>query len=439
MNMILNTDSYKYSHYLQYPPGTTHVSAYIESRGAPYEKTMFYGLQMFLKEYLNKPITMDDLNEAAAIVKVHGEPFNWNGWMRIVEKHFGYLPLMIQALPEGTMSKPGTPQVQVMNTDPELPWLTTFIETALLRAVWYPSTVATTSWHVKQIIKRYLHDTADNLDGLPFKLHDFGARGVSSNESAGIGGSAHLVNFMGTDTVMGLIYARRYYKEQMAGFSIPAAEHSTITAWGKGEESAAFANMINRFGGKGKLFAVVSDSYDIWNAVDNIWGVELARQVRTNGGTLVIRPDSGDPTRVPVLIMDQLAKRFDCTVNKKGYRMLPSYLRVIQGDGVNPTSIEQCLKNMKEQGWSADNIAFGMGGQLLQQINRDTLKYAMKCNAIKIDGGGDWIPVSKNPVDDPSKASKAGRIVNGTMQVVWENGRVIREQTFADIRALTSK
>ena len=40
-------------------------------------------------------------------------------------------------------------------------------------------------------------------EGLPFKLHDFGARGVSSLESAMLGGMAHLVNFRGTDTLTG--------------------------------------------------------------------------------------------------------------------------------------------------------------------------------------------------------------------------------------------
>jgi nicotinamide phosphoribosyltransferase len=46
----------------------------------------------------------------------------------------------------------GVPLVQVETTDPRLPWLATFIETALLRAIWYPATVATVSWQCRQII-----------------------------------------------------------------------------------------------------------------------------------------------------------------------------------------------------------------------------------------------------------------------------------------------
>jgi nicotinamide phosphoribosyltransferase len=152
----------------------------------------------------------------------------------IVTDHGGHLPLEIRALPEGMVVPAGVPLVQVENTDPRMPWLTTFVETALLRAVWYPSTVATMSWQCRQVILAGLERTSDDPQGqLPFKLHDFGARGVSSAESAGLGGMAHLVNFQGTDTMEALLAARRYYDADIAGFSIPAAEHSTITSWGR--------------------------------------------------------------------------------------------------------------------------------------------------------------------------------------------------------------
>src|ERR1051325_1443680 len=168
-NPILNTDSYKYSHYLQYPPGTTHVCSYIEPRHGgieKFEKVVFFGLQMFLKEYMSVPITMEDIDEAETIVKAHGEPFNRADFELIVKEHRGFWPVSIQALPEGTVHNPGTPQVQILNTDERLPWVTCFIETALLRAIWYPTTVATISWQGKKIIKKYLQETGDNIDGL---------------------------------------------------------------------------------------------------------------------------------------------------------------------------------------------------------------------------------------------------------------------------------
>lgn len=271
-NLILNTDSYKFSHYLQYPPETQAISSYVEARGhSDHAEVLFFGLQMFLKDYLSKPVMLSDIDEAEAIVTAHGLPFNREGWEHIVHKHGGYLPLLIEALPEGTLVRRGVPVAQVVNTDPACFWLTSYIETALLRAIWYPSTVASNSRKVKQIIQPILERTCDDPAAvLPFRLHDFGARGTTSFEQAGIGGVAHLVNFMGTDTVTGVLYARRYYGADMAGFSIPASEHSTMTSWGQDREAEAYGNMIDRFGAKG-LYAVVSDSYDINNAVSEIW------------------------------------------------------------------------------------------------------------------------------------------------------------------------
>merc|ERR1719181_762709 len=97
-------------------------------------------------------------------------------------------------------------------------------------------TVASNSRKMKIVLKDYLAATTEDIGGLGFKLHDFGFRGVSSVESAGIGGAAHLVNFLGSDTVAGVTLARKYYGEEMAGFSIAAAEHSTITSWGRENE-----------------------------------------------------------------------------------------------------------------------------------------------------------------------------------------------------------
>lgn len=416
-NLLLNTDSYKASHFLQYPAGTKYVSSYIEARGVArdcpipnvYELEMVnFGLQMFLQEYLSKPITKADIDEAEEIFLAHGEPFNREGWEHILNAHGGFLPLDIQALPEGMIFQTGIPQVQVMNTDPNVPWLTSYIETALLRAVWYPSSVATISREMKKLIYAHLKLTADDPAGqIPFKLHDFGARGVSSLESAGIGGVAHLVNFLGTDNVTGLMYARKYYGEQMAGFSIPAAEHSTITSWGEENEARAYENMVTKFGKPGSLVAVVSDSYDIFNAADKIWGQELKEKVLASGATVVVRPDSGDPVNVNLRLIDILGERFGSTVNQKGYKVLNPSVRIIQGDGVNFDSVDKILSNLRANGWSAENIAFGMGGALLQKVNRDTFKYAMKANAIA--DGINWKDVYKDPVTDRGKQSKRGR------------------------------
>lgn len=407
INPILNTDSYKASHFLQYPPDVTHVNSYIEAR--PVEgisEVVCFGLQMYILEYLaNTQICARDIDEAEEFFKLHGEPFNRVGWEIIIDEFTGFLPVRIEALPEGTVVEPGTPMVQIVNTDSRFPWLPSYLETALLRAVWYPSTVATNSRAVKKMIWQALLKTSDDPAGqIAFKLHDFGARGVSSYEQAGIGGCAHLVNFMGTDTIAGALYACKYYGEGMAGFSIPAAEHSTMTAWGKNREVEAYRNMLTAY--PTGLVAVVSDSYDIYNAINNIWGRELREEVLARDGVVVIRPDSGDPQEMVMFALDNLYESFGGTTNSKGFKVLNPKVRIIQGDGVDKNSIKDIIGAMIDWGWSMDNVAFGMGAGLLQHVNRDTLRFAMKASAVRDDNG--WRGVQKTPKSDPGKASKKG-------------------------------
>ena len=427
-NLILDTDSYKTSHFKQYPPEVSRVRSYIEPRGVSdalanaldREKDDIYvvnfGSQMFAR-YLNEnPVTQADIDEAEEICKLHGVPFNREGWEHIVEHFDGYLPVAIDALPEGTVFKPRNAQVQIHNLGgKETRWVTSYIETALLRAIWYPSTVATISYNIRRTIREQMIKTCDTLDKLPFMLHDFGSRGVSSKQSAGIGGLAHLTCFQGTDTMEALLYGRQYYEADCAGFSIPAAEHSTITSWGEDREAEAYRNMVTQFGGDGKLFAVVGDSYDIRKAVRDIVGGSLADIIRANGGTFVVRPDSGDPATVVRDVLDILSVKFGYTTNRKGYRVLPDCVRVIQGDGINGRSIKDIMVTAASAGYSADNYCFGMGGALLQHCDRDWLAYAMKTNQVFDAEKEEYRDVYKRPLTDVSKASKAGKQI-----VTWQ-------------------
>jgi nicotinamide phosphoribosyltransferase len=293
-----------------------------------------------------------------------------------------------------------------------------------------------------------------------FKLHDFGSRGVSSQESAGIGGAAHLVNFLGSDTVVGVKLANDYYNCPMSGFSIPAAEHSTMTAWGRENEIKAYENMLEAYARPGGLVAVVSDSYDIYNACEHIWGEQLKQKVIDSGATVVIRPDSGDPPTVVRKVLQILGKKFGTTTNKKGFKVLNT-VRVIQGDGVNLDSIGEILRVVRDDKFSTENLAFGMGGALLQQHNRDTQRFAMKCSSVTV--AGREVDVYKQPVTDTVKNSKRGRLdlierrVEGShravnvldtvqlepgqaehpdtvMRTVFENGEVLVTDTLYEVR-----
>ncbi len=416
-SIILDTDSYKCSMWKQYPPGTEYVYSYIESRGGQYDRTVVLGIQAYIREVLSKPITQKEINFADKFWTAHGEPFNREGWEYILKEHNGYLPVEIRSVEDGMVIPVLNVLATVVNTDPMVPWITTWIETSFLRAIWYATTVATQSWKIKQVLREALELSGD-VAGLPFKLHDFGSRGVSSYESAYLGGMAHLANFMGTDTAISILAANEYYDADIysTAFSIPASEHSTITSWGRDKEALAYENMVKQFSKQGSIYAVVSDSYDIYNAVD-MWGTELKDLVIKNGGTLVIRPDSGDPAVVVPKLLHKLDKYFGSVVNNKGYKVLNN-VRIIWGDGINELSIRTILMvAMTMNGFSADNLAFGMGGALLQIVNRDTQKFAMKCSAIYRDG--EWIDVFKDPITDSGKKSKKGRFM-----VIRENGEI---------------
>ncbi|MBV6547436.1 nicotinate phosphoribosyltransferase, partial [Ursidibacter maritimus] len=234
---------------------------------------------------------------------------------------------------------------------------------------------------------------------------------------------AHLVNFKGTDSVSALVAAKRWYNSnEMPAFSIPAAEHSTITAWGKENEKFAYENMIDQFAGENKIYSVVSDSYNLWNAVSHIWGEQLKEKVIEKGGRLVIRPDSGEPIEVVCRTLEILADKFGYRVNSKGYKVLPDFIRIIQGDGINSNSIEAILNAIMQAGFSVENVNFGMGGGLLQQINRDTMGWAMKASAICING--EWKAIYKDPITSQAKRSKKGILALTKSENEWQTVRI---------------
>jgi nicotinamide phosphoribosyltransferase len=468
-SIMLDTDSYKVSMWKQYPQGTEYVYSYIESRGGKYDRTEFLGVQALAK-YLATPITQEQIDYADRVWTLHGEPFNKAGWQYILDNHNGLLPLRIRAAKEGFIIPTKNVLCVIENTDPKCYWLTTWVETCALRAIWYPTTVGTTSWYIKQEILNYLEKSGDPST-IAFKLHDFGARGVSSEESARIGGAAHLANFIGTDTISAVLHVMDVYGGDVSGFSIPAAEHSTITSWGRDNEVDAYRNMVKQFGKPGAVLAVVSDSYDIYKACE-MWGTELKDDVINSGATIVIRPDSGDPVVVLPKMFRILGEKFGYTTNAKGYKVLNN-VRVIWGDGINSVSLSSILRCVVDvAGWSADNLAFGMGGGLLQQCDRDTLKFAMKCSSVGVrewvedgDNGSGWKlvwrDVFKDPITDQGKASKKGRVTlfesgdeyvtdvedelpkhwtdKGTdwkdcLETYFENGKVMFTQTFEQVR-----
>ena len=105
-------------------------------------------------------------------------------------------------------------------------------------------------------------------------------------------------------------------------------------------------------------------------------------------------------------------------------------------------------------GFAAHNMVYGMGGGLLQKVDRDMDRFAIKSSAQERDG--QWVKVQKTPLDR-SKASLAGRlqVVNVDshdeivpeeawadaedprvrLKPVFENGVILRQHTFEQVRA----
>lgn len=407
-NPIIDADSYKATHYLFYEPSVTNVYSYAESRGGRYPGTLFFGLQPFINDLAENRITRGDVDEAEDFCQAHGVPFNREGWDRIVSRHNGYLPLHIKAVPEGTFVPTRNVLCTVENTDPELPWLTSYVETALLRQLWYATTVATRIFNMKKRIKAHFEATSDSLDALPFALLDFSSRGCSSYGANEIGGAAYLAHFLGSDSMPAVRYANEHYDCAMSGFSVPATEHSVMCSWGADREEESFRHFIEQAGGPGKIVSVVADTWNVFEAADKF--ARMAATIQKSGTTLVFRPDSGEAEVVIPEVLRRLASGFGTTVNSKGLHVLNG-AKVLWGDGINEESHMRPFHVAWDQGFAADSIMTGSGGGLMQaDIDRDTCKFAFKASAISKDGGDTWTGIAKDPITDPGKRSKMGRL-----------------------------
>lgn len=478
INRVMLGDSYKYSHTNQYPDNTVSMFDYAEARsGKVYPKTLFNGLQPILMKYFSTPIEQWEVDEAYKFSVVHGVSFNKEGWDYIVQHLGGYLPVKIRAVAEGTVVPVQNVLFTVESTDSYVYWITSWLETVLM-TVWYPCNVATRSYYVRKLLENYAEETQDN-PFVDYSFHNFGARGSSNPETAMMGGIAHLAaGFLGTDNFSALKGAEYYYGVEdisTIGHSINASEHSSTCAWGKDEEMNMIMNHLEKNEGR-YMIAAVMDSYDYYKAVENICEKDGMFQKRINlpeYPIFVMRPDSGDPEVVIPKTLDIMEKEeVPYTVNKKGFKVF-NKMRIIWGDGINMESMETMLKIMMDRGYSTENIAFGSGGWLMQQHDRDLQSWAIKCSEITLDEGTPvdcddgscvWEPfyvtrdVFKDPITAPNKKSKKGKItlwynhqskefftdkvdfktnvfpVTDMLNTVFENGKMIKTYTLEEVR-----
>lgn len=412
INPIMLTDGYKLSHPSMYPEDTTKLYSYFEARsGGKYPEVVFFGLSYFIQKYLlENRVTEDHVKEAKHFSKCYfgtDTIFDEKTWLDVVHLNDGIIPVKIWSVPEGTVLLSSNVLFAMQVEEPFVK-LGNHLET-LLSNVWAPCTVATNSYHSLLTFKKYAEMTSSPEFNPMFQEHDFGARGVSSPESAALCGAAHLLSFKGSDTIAAIKLLHDYYQanyEDIA-YSVPASEHSVMTSLGRDGEPTIFKNLLQKFP-KG-ILSVVIDSYD-WKRFVNSYATMFATEILERDGKTVFRPDSGDYITVTLEVLEDLAKIFGYTINKKGYKVINPKVGVLWGDALDATKTYNLLNALERAKFSTENIVTGKGGGLLQKINRDDQRFAMKLSyrEYKTNGITHSIDIMKNPIDS-SKKSKAGR------------------------------
>jgi len=485
LNPTLMCDFYKLSHREQYPKDTKFVYSLLVPRSNKFynhsDHIVVVGFQALIKKYLIEHFNKEFFNQPKEKVI--------NEYKRIVKytlmidnpdtshledlHDLGYLPIEIYALNEGTIIKPKTPILAIENTDERFFWLTNYLETIISTQTWQMMTSATLSYDLKQILNQYAFETVGTTDGVDFQAHDFAMRGMSSLESAELSSMGHLFNFKGTDTIPSILFAEKYYntniEKEVVGSSIPATEHSVMCANGNYEtldEYETYKRLLTEVYPTG-IFSVVSDTWDFWGNLTKTLP-KLKDIIMNRNGTLIIRPDSGNP--VKIICGDPNAQTeherkgaievlwdlFGGTYSDKGYKILDSHIGLIYGDSINIERATEICKQLKEKGFASTNVVLGIGSFSYQFNTRDTHGFAIKATYAKI--GNKEKLIYKNPkTDEGIKKSHKGRVCvfedgswkdglylhdwlnlqnKNQLKKIFENGQLLKETSLSEIREM---
>lgn len=451
-NTVIDVDFYKTTQRKMYDPAVEGIFSYAESRGGIYNIMVMFGAQGWIKDTLLKPITKADVDIADFIISgMGGFPFDREPWDIVVNEYNGFIPVTIKAIKEGQKVPVKNAVITIECIDRRIFSLVNYLETSFLRAVWFPSTIATRAFHIRKNLDDLFSKYADSSASTDFSFLDFSGRGVESYDASAIGTAAFLTSFQGTDTVAGVYYAYENYGNEICGNSVAATEHSVMTSYGKENEKLSFKRLVSIH--KDQVLSVVSDTWNIYQACE--YWVSIADDVENQNIQLVVRPDSGDPFEVLPKMLEILSKGYKTHLNDKGLKVFDR-LKILWGDGVDETNYLQIFKLFIDLGYGPENLIVGSGGGLMQRVNRDDMKWAFKASAVYKHG--QWVPIKKDPITDPGKQSKAGKLelifhkkkkfydtVDWTiahqlgelqLEVVYKNGKLMREQTMKEIREL---
>ena len=477
-------DFYKVSHREQYPHGTEKIYSTWTPRASklPNINTVVaFGFQAFIKEYLigyfnknffNRHID-DVINEYRRVI-IHTLGQKTPSAEHIKELHeLGYLPLKIKAVKEGTRVPLKVPMLTIENTLPDFFWLTNYIETLMSCSLWQMSTSATIAAEYKKILTEYAEKTGGDKGFIQFQGHDFSMRGMGSLESAKYSAAGHLLSFVGTDSIPGILFLEEFYganiEKELVGTSIPATEHSVMCAYGI-NELESYKNIITNVYPKG-FISIVSDTWDLWNVLQNVIR-PLKALILAREGKVVIRPDSGDP--VKIVCGDWSAKNPDAKkgvieilwdifggkINSKGYKELDSHIGCIYGDAITMERCQRICRQLETKGFASTNMVYGIGSYTYQHNTRDTFGFTLKSTYARINGKEQFL--FKNPITDSgTKKSQTGMVavnyslaflrpelVEGLteeqrnnvakmdlLEDIFIDGKLVREETLAEVRA----
>lgn len=466
-NPLLATDVYKLGHLQQYSPGITKVYSYLMARSNKVmDKSVFFGLQYYLKQYLSQKLTPEMGQELLDVrKKILGSDSEdvTNKVMALC--NLGYFPVEVKAIPEGTVMPVRNVLMTIENTHPDFYWCVGFIESLLLK-VWASTTVASRSYQYKQTIRDYFGKTVsdDQIPLLNFMVHDFGYRGAASEEDAAISGAAHLINFTGSDTVPALPFVQEFYGAQSSELimaSVPASEHSIMCSYGRDNEIGAFRHMLELY--PTGIVSIVSDTYSVYEVLTNFVDI-LYTDILSRDGKVVFRPDSGDPLKVICGNPDAkegtpehkgcirlLDEKFGSSINNKGFKVLNPKVGLIYGDGMYLERYQNILNCLMAMGYAASNLIIGIGG-ILRYNSRDTLGFALKATYVEVNG--EPMEIEKDPITDPGKKSHKGlvglfkendqyvtkdqlsqeQMKDSLLQLVFRDGSLFNETSLKEIR-----
>lgn len=438
MPASLLCDFYKISHKAQYDNDTEQIYSTWTARGSRLEginEVVVFGLQGFIKKYLidyfndhffSHPM-FSVLDEYKRVIE-HTLNVKDPDTSHIRALHeLGYLPLLIEAVPEGTRLPIRVPSATVRNTDPRFYWLTNFIETLLSCETWQPTTSATIADSYKTILNKWADKTCDDRSHVQFQGHDFSMRGMPCLEAACMSGAGHLLSFVGTDTIPAILYLENYYnadiERELVGTSIPATEHSVMCCNGR-DELSSIKRLITEVYPSG-FVSIVSDTWNLWDVLMKTLPT-LKNEIMARDGKVVVRPDSGNPVDIIcgtglvtnneygyeefTGVIELLWRTFGGTINSKGYKVLDSHIGAIYGDAITRERAEEICSKLEHKGFASSNIVFGIGSFTYTYNTRDTFGFAQKSTyAVK---SGKEVFLYKDPItDDGLKKSQKGMVV----------------------------